>query len=418
MKDELEYKNYKEPFNPLASSSAYFMSNMLQCTQVTSQRSRHSLTATTEAATATGSKKKSLPKLFELDIVRAFAILAVVMIHATAEATVELPVGSGGQAFYFMINKLSNFAVPVFILLSGVVLFYRYSQDWSGRQAGLFYLRRVKQVVVPYLIWSLFYYLHNKWVYERDQFYFSWREYVDVLPWADASYHLYFMVIIVQFYLLFPLLMTLCNALPWFRKGLLFIGLLIQVIFYSYHHFVQPVEHAASLSVNYFTVFAVGGQIGLYYESFIRWLNKHKVWVVLGMVVIGAAFVGSMMLEARTNIVLEGTWYELLFHSYAIFAAMSMIWIGRLLLERSKGLAGLFTKLGAASFGIYLVHPAVLTYWHTEVDRGSGNMLYYHAYTLGAFLVTLLVPWVLVVLYGRAAGAWRKRGKTAAAGRA
>ncbi|MFD0679573.1 MULTISPECIES: acyltransferase [unclassified Paenibacillus] len=344
-------------------------------------------------------KKKS--KLVELDIVRAFAILAVLIIHGTSEATVELPVGSGSQALFLAVNKLSNFAVPLFILLSGLVLFYRYIDDWSGKQAVTFYLKRVKQILFPYLIWSAFYYLYNQWVFTPKQLHWDWGQFLDLLPWADASYHLYFMVIIVQFYLLFPLLVWLCRAWSGFRKSLFFIGIAIQVAFYSYNHWIEPLNHTASLCVTYFSLFTLGGYIGMNYDAFAAWISRHIRWVLPLTILLGLGFMGLFLLEVMTKAVLDNTWYTLLFNIYPMFAAMSFIWIGRKLLQHWPRVSKSLLSLGAVSFGIYLMHPAVLTYWRTHAVIGSGSMLDYYAYTISAFLLSLLVPWVVISVYGR-----------------
>ncbi|WP_246078994.1 acyltransferase [Paenibacillus piri] len=344
-------------------------------------------------------KKKA--KLLELDIVRAFAILAVLTIHGTSEATVELPVGSGSQALYLAINKLSNFAVPLFILLSGLVLFYRYIDDWSGKQAVAFYLKRVKQILFPYLIWSAFYYIYNQLLFTRDQLHWSWSEFFGLLPWADASYHLYFMVIIVQFYLLFPLLVWLCRMWSGFRKGLFVLGIAVQFAFYSYNHWVKPLNHMPSLCVTYFSLFCLGGFIGMHYDAFAAWISRHIRWVLPLSAALGAGFMGLFLLEERFGLLLDNTWYELLFNTYPMFAAMSFIWIGRKLLQLWPAVSKALLSLGAVSFGVYLMHPAVLSYWRMHAVNDSGRMLDYHAYTFSAFLLSLIVPWVAVSLYGR-----------------
>ncbi|NHN31576.1 acyltransferase [Paenibacillus agricola] len=354
-------------------------------------------TAKNLAAAKTATKK---PKLLELDIVRGIAILAVLVIHGTSEATVEIPIGSISQAFYLGLNKLGNFAVPLFILMSGLVLFYRYIDDWSGKQAVNFYLKRVKQILFPYLLWSLFYYVYNQWMYDRENLHWDWQEFLDMLPWADASYHLYFMVIIVQFYLVFPLLIWICRAWKGFRNGLFVFGIAVQVAAYSYERWVEPFDHSASLCVTYFSLFTLGGFIGMHYDACIAFIQKHIAWILPVTVLLGASFMSLFLLEQSQGIIFVNLWYAVIFNLYPMFAALSFIWLGRKLLKHAAKLAQALISLGAASFGIYLMHPALLSYWRQNVPHDTGSMMDYHLYTMGAFLVSLFLPWLLVSLYG------------------
>ncbi|WP_245719633.1 acyltransferase [Paenibacillus tianmuensis] len=357
----------------------------------------------------TETKRISKPKLLELDIVRAIAILAVVLIHSTADPTVELPPGSGPHAVYLTLNKLSSFAVPVFILISGLVLFYRYQDDFGGKQALQFYLKRVKQVLYPYLVWSLFYYLYNQWIFVGQNLHWKTREFLGLLKWGEASYHLYFMIIIIQFYLLFPLLMWLCRTFPCFRSGLIWIGLFIQTGFYAYHIWVKPIGHMPALAINYFSMFTLGGWIGLHYEAFAAWIRKHFVWVLPLTAVLGFGFMGLSQMEVRLKVDLAHPWNHVLYYAYAAFAAMSFIRLGQLLLERAKAAARVLMTLGAASFGIYLAHPALMTYYKMHVLPFSSAMSAYHAYIFEVFALCLTIPWIATFLYGQAMRSFRRK---------
>ncbi|TBL75066.1 acyltransferase [Paenibacillus thalictri] len=352
-------------------------------------------------------------KLLELEIVRAFAILAVLLIHGTSEATVELELGGAGQSIYLGINKLSNFAVPVFLMLSGLVLFYRYSGDWSGKQALVFYRRRIQQIVIPYLVWSLFYYFYDQWLYNDSSvpLHFDGEEFLDLLPWADASYHLYYIIIIVQFYLLFPLLMWGCTALGWFRRWLWLIGAVIQAAAFSYNHWGPGIDHFSSLCIDYFSLFALGGSIGMYYETFIAWMNRYYGWVIALAMVCGVVFAAMFELEQLELLAVSGLWYALLFVLYAMFACVAFIWIGRWLLAHTPGLARVLIGLGAASFGIYLVHPAVLSYWRTHFMRVQETS--YDLFVIAGFLLSLIVPWLLASGYGKISWLFRRKKQVA-----
>ncbi|WP_281885745.1 acyltransferase [Paenibacillus sp. YYML68] len=340
------------------------------------------------------------PKVPELQLVRAIAIVAVLVIHATADATVELQTGSGSQAMYVLINKLHNFAVPVFILLSGLVLFYRYKDDFGSRQAVSFYTKRLKLIVIPYLVWSLFYYLYNQWIYDRSNVRFDASAFAELLPWADASYHLYFMIIIVQFYVLFPLLMGLCHKYAWIGRHLIWLGLIVHAAFYVYHDMVRPVDHMASLCLNYFSMFTLGGWIGLHYEQVTVWLKRRLGLVLACTAACGLSFAILFVLDDRKLFSMSAYTFQALFFGYAGLAALTFIRLGQWIVSHQPRVSAALQALGAASFGIYLVHPAVLTYYKVHVESPS-SMLLYHGYVAGGLLVSLAVPWLLSYVYGK-----------------
>ncbi|MCR2803747.1 acyltransferase [Paenibacillus soyae] len=340
--------------------------------------------------------------IVELNVVKAVAILAVLLIHVSADPRVNVPWGSASAPFYMVANQLSMFAVPVFILVNGLVLFYRYHDDWSFPQAVQFYKKRLKFIVMPYVIWSAIYYLYRQ-VLGHQPVRFDFRDFVDQLWWGETGYHLYFMVIIIQFYLVFPLLMAVVRKLRMKPYHLVLLGVLVQGVFYSIHHYVEPFERSAKLLPNYAIVFGVGAAIGMSYATFAE--KFRQVWWTFGLTIF-VGFTYLLMLLANQ----DGTryWppaYVILYNLYAVLAGISLIWIGKIVTERSSRIVQWVLALGAASFGIYLVHPAVLSTWKTLFNPAPQHM-YYHPYIAVTMLVVIAVPWLIVYLTKKIKFSW------------
>lgn len=339
----------------------------------------------------------------ELNVVKAVAILAVLLIHVTANPRLLVPWGSMTAPFYMIANQLSMFAVPVFILINGLVLFYRYHDDWSFSQALAFYKKRIKYIVIPYLIWSAIYYFFGQML-SHQPLQFDLSMYAELLLWGDSSYHLYFMSIIIQFYLVFPVLMTLVRKLRFKAYHMVLLGLLVQGVFYYIHNWVNDFEHAASLMPNYFIVFGVGAAIGMSYSTFAE--QAKQLWWTFGLTIL-IGFVYMLMLVSAYN---EGTlyWqpaYVILYNLYAVLAGISMIWIGKIVTERANRLTKWILSLGAASFGIYLVHPAFLSAWKT-VFNPTPQHPYYHVFNLVTMLIVIAVPWLVVLVSKKVKMSW------------
>lgn len=348
-------------------------------------------------------------KIGELDIVRGLAILAVVLIHTTSDGqSYELMGPSHTQLLYFFVNKMCAFAVPLFILVSGLVLFYVYIDNWNAKKAGQFYLKRVRSVIVPYLLWSFIYYMYDQWLVQPQHVQFDWADFGGKLPWADAKYHLYFMIIIIQFYVLFPPLLWLARKFAWFRRSLPLWGLLVQGGFYSYGHWVQPLDHRAELCVSYFLFFTFGGWLGIYYEQARKYVLRHAAWLIPLGIAFGLAYTGMFILDQYRIAAFENTWYEAFWTLYGCASAILFI-AAAIWMERSwRSLAALLTSLGFASFGVYLMHPLILSTWKLRIDA-PGSMLGFNLYNLGAFALTLLVPWIATLAYKQAASGLRPR---------
>ena len=82
-----------------------------------------------------------------IQIIRALSIIAVVSIHAMPHTNADI-----------YVRPLLNFCVAMFLFLSGYLTRYeRVNDDYKG-----FAYKRIKKVLIPYLIWSVPYIILSK----------------------------------------------------------------------------------------------------------------------------------------------------------------------------------------------------------------------------------------------------------------
>ena len=102
----------------------------------------------------------------ELDLVRAFAIIGVIIVHATALTVVTLDPQSSLYGFYHLLNIAFKYGTPTFIFLSSFVLFLNYyHRPLDAALIKRFYTRRLLHVVLPYVIISILYFAVKTYYY-------------------------------------------------------------------------------------------------------------------------------------------------------------------------------------------------------------------------------------------------------------
>ena len=138
---------------------------------------------------------------------RGVAILGVIAIHTSAHFT-YVDNSSLVVRANIVVDVLAHFAVPLFILLSGIALTLRYGSNGAQFDAGQFYKRRLARIIPPYVVFSLLYLLLFSAEYGPPEL--LWVPLA--LLTGSAYYHLWFVALLLQLYLLYP---WLRGALRW-----------------------------------------------------------------------------------------------------------------------------------------------------------------------------------------------------------
>lgn len=340
-------------------------------------------------------------RLLELDILRGIAILAVIGIHVTS-TTLQL---YGNNVLHPNIDILTNqfinqflrFATPLFLLLSGATLTLSHLRHLLT--FPLFLKKRFLRVLIPYVAWSI---ILGIVVYQLN----IQNHLTDVIKnifYGTADYHLYFIVLILQFYVLFPFLFSLLQKMTNVHSIRL-VGsiLLIQMLLLMWYMWTSrlgnaiPGDIAFRLFPFWFIYFLVGIMCGFLFESISRVISKIILWKLLVWMFLGALL---LMIEIRLFMVQYFEAINFLRPSVVVYTLISGITLFRLSQSlvnvRSNFLVHLRHRLlliGKYSFSMYLVHTLVLRWIFAII--GIQNLSIF--FSLFAWLLTVLGTFSLV----------------------
>ncbi|WP_058303289.1 acyltransferase [Gorillibacterium timonense] len=343
------------------------------------------------------------PYRMEIEFMRAFAIVAVILIHATGLVFSQLPAEVSSYPVYFFLNIFSSFAVPVFIFISGFSFYYTYQDtEMTGAAAKLFYKKRLTAIAWPYSIFAVLYFviLCRDYTFPKTLITFAYQ-----FLTGRTYTPLYFIFVIVQFYLIFPLLIRLLKTKA-FSRYLWVTGLLLKAgyflinKFYIAHlSFLPNLFHrTGSIFVSYIAYFCIGGYVALHYERILaagkrlsRKFVLFALWLAAGSILVWLYYVGQVRHHW-----LDSAVYESVQVLFSLLSAFELLLLSRLVLNRTELMAKLLTSLGVCSLGIYYVHPLVLLLYRKIPLPES--MIGYHLYYFFQFGCALAVSWGLTGL--------------------
>ena len=168
------------------------------------------------------------------DIMRTLACLSVIYRHISGEFLFRFNSGEMGQKIVLFSNRMILMSVPVFIFVAGIVILYKKENIGNLKT---FYKKKFHSIIPVYVIFSVFYYFLNHIVYQKylyQQINVSVSGLFQSVLLGDSLYHLYFIPLIAQLYILAPLL-TL--AVKKMSSAVLSISFLVNFLFIKYANF-------------------------------------------------------------------------------------------------------------------------------------------------------------------------------------
>jgi probable poly-beta-1,6-N-acetyl-D-glucosamine export protein len=315
--------------------------------------------------------------VYELDPLRACTAFSVVAVHVLA-FTVFLNNTEIGIQIQNAFIVAFHFTREVFLFVTAFALVYVYNgKAFPFRQ---FWKKRGIGTLLPYVIWSVIYVWVNAQAKSPATFFQT--ALVDILT-GNASYQLYYILLTLQFYLLFPLFLLF--LLRWGRHPwiVLITSFLLQVLlFYIDFHALQGnVSHLSpfwSLFEQYqdrFVLlyqfyFVLGGLTALYFQQIRTFLLSHGKLIIGVFLVILAALWIHFALQVqiyRESLGDATSVLQPIMVIYSIAVILFALWLASRWAvktdreNRPRG-AHIWGMLSDVSFGVYLIHALVLTY--------------------------------------------------------
>lgn len=298
--------------------------------------------------------QKASNRFAEFDLIRALAIVSVVITHAGFASFRDR------RIVFVSIDTLQLFCVPAFFILSG---FFLTNKLDNQNNPGEVVKKRLSRIIPPYLFWSVTLYVLNNW---------NSLQKIDLLSLlrniltGSVMPPYYFIVVIIQCYGWWWLLAKSRFLEPIKVLGL---GLTVQTIFTilfylsALKYISIPLPLMERWIFSWILPFSIGLFLGAVYDKIQPVLERRKILVLGATVLFFLASIWEYYL--LSGVTAEGWFFRSFFklsaQGYAILFVLSILAFSKNIALPSR-VSGLVKLLAAYSFPIYLLDSTVVQY--------------------------------------------------------
>ena len=300
--------------------------------------------------------------LYEIDILRILTFVCVISVHSVSHSASATDVWQNGFLILVHFTRELFFALTTFVL----------TLSYLARPIPLrkFWPRRFLLVGVPYVTWS-FLYPALAWLRRPsgtlDSFLLTfWRDLYEGTAW----YHLYFLLVTMQVYLLLPLLVWMIRKTRrhhWAVLAFAFAFALVLTWCIHYHpSYVIWIDKYNRIEFTSYLFFIVAGAVAADHATeFLAWVRHHRRLIV-GLTAVGAAasigvYVYNMAIGESA--VTAATALQPIVIVWSIPVGLVFLVIGAAWADRRRPdsrSARLVDTATDRSFGIFLAHPLLI----------------------------------------------------------
>ncbi len=353
------------------------------------------------------------PYLNSIEYIRGVSMLGVVAIHIGAQ---YLQNPTPNVNLIAILEIASRFSVPIFFFISAFGLFYKIDLN-APFDYGKFLRRRFKAVLLPYLIWSVLYIVHDNFFYGSGIPAPGYA--AEILFFGLAKYQLYFLVILIWFYLLMPLWIKIIKNLTPLKFAAIFFLQIGFNYFSSYSaelfQFTNSLPDDSILKMflqwrlnylvlHYVFIFLLGGILAVHSQKFFEWLKENKKIVSAGFLSALTVHLGYfyfLVYVEKYNLMAAVNTAHQLSPTGFIYTIVTSIFLFMLFecVEFNKIFRAGLSVLGKNSYFIYLFHPLAIIY--LDLTLKNFGQIMTASNTIILYVLTVLISLVASLIWNR-----------------
>ncbi len=288
----------------------------------------------------------------ELNYFNAICCLLVILIHILSYAVSKFDNHSWQWSVIYFPWKTAFFVVPGFLLCGAVKLSLQIS---SGNAPSYFvYLKsRILKVYVPYIIATLAIFLVYSLFGMTD---FDPKRIPEYILLGNISPHLYYIVVTMQFYLLYPLWKLVVRKIPPYLgiPGSAVISMLFLEAPNAFGQFDITVKYTDRMFGTYLFYWIIGLYIGMNYDRFRESIKKNRNAVLVSLPIV-FLYIYITYIQNVNNVILYQTGYIKIFVDILSIFVLFLLCIS-ITDSKRECLKSQLQRIQNASFYIYLYH--------------------------------------------------------------
>ncbi|MCH5299670.1 MAG: acyltransferase family protein [Ruminococcus sp.] len=296
-----------------------------------------------------------------IDILRVISMLCIVMIHVVSQSFEKIPVTGYEWSTLNVYDSISRWSVPIFVMISGALFL------GSNKPLKVIFHKNISRLITSFVFWSL--------VYATIE-YIRFRKAKSAATQAIAGhYHMWFVIMIIGLYLIVPILRKIVES-----KELTKLFLVLALIFTAVIPTINTVlgflsfEPVTTLKGIFTSIVAdFNMRLPLGYAGYFvlgYTLNKYDISKKLEYIIYALGTAGLIFTIASTffiSIKLDKAYTG--FYTYttpnvaAMAVAVFVLFKKHYHIKNADSvLQKLIRALSKYSFGVYLVHLAVIEF--------------------------------------------------------